>query len=143
MKNVAAYSNRSLSEKLGIKEGTRVRIMNPPANYSHSLGILPHGVILSDERERSIDLIQFFAVKEHDLRRRFPSLKKKLSQSGALWIAWPKRSSNFSTDLNENLVRDIGLWYEMVDVKVCALNKDWSALKFVYRVKDRKEPKAK
>ena len=140
---MVAYSNKTLSEKLGIKEDMRVRIVNPPANYSHCLGILPHGVALSDGRETSIDLIHFFAVKRDDLRRRFPSLKKKLSQSGALWISWPKRSSNFSTNLNQNLVRDIGLEYGMVDVKVCAVNEDWSALKFVYRAKDRKEPKAK
>jgi len=34
-------------------------------------------------------------------------------------------------------VRAIGLATGLVDVKVCAVDDDWSGLKFVYRRKDR------
>ena len=56
-----------------------------------------------------------------------------------LWISWPKKSSGMASDLDENVVRKIGLDAGLVDVKVCAVNDVWSGLKFVIRVKDRKE----
>ena len=61
----------------------------------------------------------------------------KLTPTGMLWISWPKKSSGVVTDLNENIVRDIGLANGLVDVKVCAVDDVWSALKFVFRLKDR------
>jgi hypothetical protein len=54
-----------------------------------------------------------------------------------LWVSWPKKSSGVSSDLSENIVREIGLAAGLVDVKVCAVSEVWSGLKFVYRLKDR------
>ena len=54
-----------------------------------------------------------------------------------LWISWPKGKSNLSKDLNENDVRQIGLENGLVDIKVCAVDEDWSGLKFMYLKKDR------
>jgi hypothetical protein len=59
-----------------------------------------------------------------------------------LWISWPKKSSGVETDLNENIVRDIGLAAGLVDVKVCAVDEIWSGLKFVYRLRDRAKLKS-
>jgi len=57
-----------------------------------------------------------------------------------LWVSWPKKSSGVATDLDESLVREIGLKAGLVDVKVCAVSEIWSGLKFVIRVRDRKGP---
>jgi hypothetical protein len=72
------------------------------------------------------------------LRKSFPNFARKIAKSGMLWIAWPKKASEVSTDLSENEVREIGLRAGLVDVKVCAVNEVWSGLKFVYRLADRK-----
>jgi hypothetical protein len=53
-------------------------------------------------------------------------------------VSWPKKSSGVASDLDENLVRGVGLDAGLVDVKVCAVTEVWSGLKFVRRVKDRK-----
>lgn len=71
------------------------------------------------------------------LERAFPLLRKELAESGMLWISWPKAASNIPTDVNENVVREIGLKNQMVDIKVCAVDEVWSGLKFVFRLKDR------
>lgn len=84
----------------------------------------------------NFDYIHFFATSEKTLRVNFPKLKKCLKPAGLLWISWPK-SGKLGTDLNENIVRDIGLASGLVDVKVAAINATWSGLKFVYRIKDR------
>jgi hypothetical protein len=70
-------------------------------------------------------------------------LAKELSSAGMLWISWPKKNSGVATDLDENLIRDVGLSAGLVDVKVCAVTEVWSGLKFVRRVADRKNSSRK
>ena len=67
------------------------------------------------------------------MRRRFTELSPRVTTAGSLWVAWPKKSSGVRTDLDENVVRDIGLGAGLVDVKVCAIDDTWSGLKLVIR----------
>ena len=69
--------------------------------------------------------------------RASPPSRRSLQPAGGLWIAWPKRSSGVATDLDENLVREIGLAEGLVDNKVCAIDATWSGLRFVWRLRDR------
>lgn len=94
-----------------------------------------------DKLEGLLDFIQFFTKESAELEKQFRALKKSLSPDGMLWVSWPKGAAKVKTDLNENIVREIGLDHQLVDVKVCAIDEIWSGLKFVFRVKDRK-PKA-
>jgi hypothetical protein len=137
---VAGYSKRSLVEKLGIKAGQAVLFLNAPENYFEILG-LPQNLTpggLKPPGAAALDFIQFFTTQRAELEKHFPDLKKSLAPDGALWISWPKGSSKVKTDLNENIVREIGLKNHLVDVKVCAVDEVWSGLKFVYRRQDRK-----
>lgn len=134
----AGYSKRSLTEKLGIKEGAKVAILHPPPNYGSTLGPLPDGVQLLKKLQPQTNFIQFFALTRGKLEDAFLGLKRALTQDGMLWISWPKKASKIATDLNENLVREIGLKHGLVDTKVCAVDEIWSGLKFVYRIKDRR-----
>jgi len=137
----AGYSKRSLVEKLGIKAGAKMIVLNPPPNYAETLGTLPPNTTVVDKLESQLDFIQFFTKESAELEKRFRALKKALAPDGMLWISWPKGAAKVQTDLNENIVREIGLYHQLVDVKVCAIDEIWSGLKFVYRLKDRK-PKA-
>ncbi len=85
-----------------------------------------------------MEFIQFFTKSKRELENMFPRLKVKLAQKGMLWISWPEGSSKVESDLNENLVIEIGLKNGLVDVKVAAIDETWSGLKFVYRLKDGK-----
>jgi hypothetical protein len=134
----AGYSKSSLVHKLGIKDGFKVALVDAPENYAHILGKLPGNVQVSRSARRELDFIQFFCMSKQNLEEKFPSLKSALSPKGMLWISWPKGASAIETDLNENVVREIGLKHGLVDVKVCAVDETWSGLKFVFRVKDRK-----
>ena len=50
-----------------------------------------------------------------------------------IWISWPKGGSRIETDLNGNIIRECVLKTELVDIKVCAVDQDWSGLKFMIR----------
>ena len=130
-KNQVGYSKRSLVDKLGVKTGDKVAIINAPKGFQ--LG----QVVMETKLKDSLDFIHFFAKSGKELSRHFPKLKKSLKADGSLWISWPKKSSAVKSDLNENVVRKIGLANGLVDVKVAAIDEIWSGLKFVFRVKDR------
>ncbi|HEU4390022.1 MAG TPA: DUF3052 domain-containing protein [Blastocatellia bacterium] len=134
----AGYSGKPLIEKLGMKPGMRVFLINAPDNYSSILGPFPEGTLLIKSLRGPLDLIHLFTVSVGELDKNFARARKRLASNGALWVSWPKRSSGVKTDVNENVVRKIGLAQGLVDVKICAVDEMWSGLKFVYRLKDRK-----
>jgi len=136
---ISGYSKKTLIEKLGIRESFKIFVANPPESYYQILGSLPKGVFVAEKLTDHLDLIHFFTKKRKELESNLPTFKQALSQKGILWVSWPKRLSGMDTDLNENMVREVGLKNGLVDVKVIAVDEVWSALKFVYRLKDRKQ----
>ena len=80
----------------------------------------------------------FFTDQRSQLETELPRLKKRITQNGMIWIAWPKKASKVPTDLTEDVIRDTAIALGLVDVKVCAVNEVWSGLKLVIPVKDRK-----
>jgi hypothetical protein len=133
----AGYSKRSLVEKLGIKPGTQVVALGVSPTYPSLLGTLPPGAVLHSRLPRSAAFIHQFARQGDELTTVFPRLARALTDDGTLWVSWPKQSSGADTDLNENLIREIGLAHGLVDVKVCAVDEVWSGLKLVRRVENR------
>ena len=133
----SSSSGKPLAEKLGIRPNMRIATLNTPSGYDSLLGTLPPGVDIANELEEPCEIIHAFYVLRGALQEDFPRLKLALADSGGLWISWPKTTSNVETDLNENVVREVGLAHGLVDVKVAAVDATWSALKFVRRLKDR------
>jgi hypothetical protein len=134
---MAGYSSTPLAKKLGIKEGSRIALVNAPKHFQSELGSLPEKAEIVKRLTSSLDIILFFVITERTLAREFSRLAEKLVANGMIWIAWPKKSSGVTTDLTFNNVQRIGLDAGLVDVKICAVDETWSGLKFVYRLKDR------
>ena len=79
----------------------------------------------------------FFTTSQAELEARFGALKETLAPADGLWIAWPKMASRIETDLDFDAVQQIGLDAGLVDNKSCAIDEDWQAVRFVYRLADR------
>jgi len=101
------------------------------------LGVLPSGVTVDERCGTGSDLIHCFVMSRRKAVGAISALKDNISSRGALWVSWPKASSGVKTNLNETIIREIGLRSGPVDVKVCAVDEMWSGLKFVYQLKDR------
>jgi len=138
----AGYSGTPLHRKLGIKSGHSVVTSGAPAHFRELLGPLDPSVRLrSDFRSRGPhDVLVIFVRTPAELRRRFQSARARLRPTGGLWVAWPKQSSPLAGDLRDGDVRSFGLSTGLVDNKVCAIDQDWSALRFVVRTVDRPDP---
>ena len=133
----AGYSRTPLVKKLGIAPGMRVVFVSDPPHLAELLGPLPTGVTLLSRPGADMDYLHVFATSQKDLSIRLPKLARRLAPAGMLWVSWPKKTSTVRTDLSGGAVRASGLAAGLVDVKVCAIDADWSGHKFVIPVKDR------
>ena len=131
------YSGTPLPKKLGIKPGFRTSLIHAPADVRKELKSALAQCEVVDDDAQSLDFVIVFTKSRAELESEFSRVAKLLAPAGMLWISWPKKSSGVATDVDENLVRGIGLAAGLVDVKVCAVTEVWSGLKFVRRVKDR------
>lgn len=133
---MVGYSGTPLARKLGIAPNTTVLLDGAPDGFD-----IPQLPELVELRRRTgsgpYDVIVCFCPSQARLAGRWPVLHPRTTPAGALWIAWPKRSSGVPTDLDENGVRDFALSHGRVDVKVCAIDDTWSGLKHVIRKADR------
>jgi hypothetical protein len=127
----AGYSGTPLPKKLGIKEGSRVALLNAPDGFRTTLGSLPVRVTIRDKARVEADVIVLFATKFAKLKSEFVKAMRMMPPDGGmLWIAWPKKAARMDTDLDENFIRDYGLSLGVVDTKVCAIDETWSGLRF-------------
>lgn len=129
------YSGTPLYKKLGIKPEARVSFVQAPDGF---LGVLelPAGVEVT-KATKDLDVALLFATRLKDLRARFEELSEAVYPAGGFWVAYPKKSSSIPTDLNFDNVQQLGLDAGLVDNKSCAIDDDYSGLRFVYRLKDR------
>lgn len=137
----AGYSGTPLPRKLGIKDDGVVLLDRLPAELA--LGDLG-GAHVVHRLRAGLDVTLTFHTAYASLAGRLPDLFDKTVTNGMVWVCWPKKSAHKAlaaegvrVDLDENVVRDLGLELGWVDVKVAAVDDTWSALKFVRRLADR------
>jgi hypothetical protein len=125
------YSGKSIVQKLGIKPGFRIFVEGAPADYGDIIGQLPAGVTAASRPKAPLDMVHLFATESAGLASRLRRYRDAIAPDGMVWVSWPKKSSGVATDLSDVMVRDTALALGLVDVKVCAIDATWSALKFV------------
>jgi hypothetical protein len=83
------------------------------------------------------EVVVLFTTSREELERRFEALKATLAPADGLWVAWPKKAAKIETDLTFDEVQRIGLEAGLVDNKSAAVDDEWQAVRFVYRLRDR------
>ena len=129
----AGYSGTPLAAKLGMKPGSRVNLVDPPPGHRKLLAPLPEGVRFEARLSEATDLVHFFTTSKARLGKSLPAIRKKMRADAVVWVSWPKKAARVSTDLTEDVVREVALPLGLVDVKVCAIDETWSGLKLVVR----------
>lgn len=135
---MTGYSGTPLSQKLGIKPGGTLIVINPPENYARLLAPLPEGAKLSNRLTQDCLFVHLFTRKRADLERYLARLRSKISDLGVVWISWPKKAAKIETDVTEDVIRAVALPLGFVDTKVCAVDETWSGLKLMVRRENRK-----
>ena len=127
---MAGYSGKPLYQKLGFKPGFQIWARNAPAHYPELLAgaediTIAHG--------QSHDAVHLFCPNRAVLETELQSSIEALRPGGMLWVSWAKKSSKLFSDVTEDTLREVILPTGWVDVKVCAVDADWSGLKFLKR----------
>ncbi len=131
----AGYSGTPQARKLGLKPGHRVVLDDPPADWQ--LQEPPGGLLAADPGDGAADLIIAFFRAAAEIPDRLPGLARRVFPAGAIWAAWPRRAAGHNSDITDHVVRERALALGLVDVKVAALDEDWSALRLVWRTENR------
>ncbi|HUE87305.1 MAG TPA: hypothetical protein VMO26_14620 [Vicinamibacterales bacterium] len=126
------YSGKPVVEKLGIRPGMRVCLVNAPAGFAGSLAPKPAGVTYTARPNAGCDLFVVFVRSRRELGVQLGKLLPDVARQ-TVWFSWPKKASGITTDLNGNVVRESGLAAGWVDFKVCAIDETWSGLAFKRR----------
>lgn len=128
MANTTA-STKSIPEKLQMKPGRTVIIVNKPSGYDKTMGRLPAGVELVDSNRKEIDVIQIFADSRQQLERELPKWKKAVAPKGMIWVTYPKGTSSMKSDINRDIITAYGDTIGLEGVAIVAIDDDWSALR--------------
>jgi hypothetical protein len=131
------YSGTPLPKKLGIKEGSRVAIVDAPDGFAGTLVPMPRGVEVVSRVGGHLDVVIVFATRRAALERRLGPAVRALEPDGGLWLCWPKKASKVETELTFDVVQRLGLDAGLVDNKSAAIDEVYQAMRFVYRLKDR------
>jgi len=138
---MAGYSGTPLPQKLGIKPGTIVVVIDAPAHYRKLLGQIPSGVNFATRPVGNTKFVHLFSMRQSELAKQLSILRRKIAEDAAIWVSWPKKSSGVATDITEDVIRAVALPLGLVDIKVCALDDTWSGLKLMIRKENRKSNK--
>ena len=131
---MTGYSGRSQAAKLGLKPGQRVHLHHPPPGWV--LAGPPAGLVDADRDGRADLIIAFFSAADQ-IAGQLDGLARRIYPDGALWAAWPRRAGGHRSDITDNVIRREALPIGLVDVKVAAIDDDWSGLRLVWRTGNR------
>jgi len=134
----AGYSGTPLAQKLGLKDGHVVTIVNEPKGFRALLDVGNDEVVFKQSLRNPLDIVIVFVTEEAEMRTRRDLLAKAIFPDGAIWVAWPKKASKIPTDITEDTVREVFLPHGLVDNKVCAIDETWSGLRVVWRKERRR-----
>ena len=125
------YSGKPLFQKIGLKPGMRCLPINPPDHFAE-LMLGAEDITYLKTRDDA-DIVHLFCRDRATLDRDHLAALSHIAKGGMLWVSWPKKSSKLFKDLTEDGLREVLLPTGWVDVKVCAVDQDWSGLKFLRR----------
>jgi hypothetical protein len=123
------WAHRSTAEKLGIKEGSRVAVFDPPRDYLRVFGKVPADVTFEEDPVDVLPLSIWF-VRDPDVYASGLRQRRSLAGRTKLWVAWPKGQRGGITQF---VVRDAALAVGLVDYKICSVNEAWSAMAFALK----------
>ena len=131
------YSGTALAQKLSLKDGLRTWWCGMPDSVRAEIERDGRALELLATPEPPIEAAHVFVIGRAMLECQLRLLLPLLARSGFIWVSWPKKASKVATDITEDVIREVALPLGLVDVKVCAINATWSALKLVIRKSER------
>ena len=129
------YAGSRLVKKLDLKAGMKAALIGAEDGFIELLGDLPEGVELQSRVTAQTKLVLWFVRASHEIAAAFELACARMPEGCSLWIIYPKKAGRYRVDFNQNDIRVTGLDFGVVDYKICAVDADWSGMKFARRRK--------
>ncbi len=126
---LASYETRSTAQKMGIREGMRVAVFDPPSGYAKTLGAMPEGVEFEEEPDETLPMTLWF-VRDADVYLTGLRAMRGRAAKTRLWVIYPKGKK---TDLTQFVVREAAIAVGLVDYKICSVSDVWTAMAFAIK----------
>lgn len=126
-------STRPLLDKLGVKPGAKVAIVNLDDDSFVALLRTRTQDIVKGKPSSPCDLV-FFGVETPEDLRRIEALKEWIEPNGAIWVV---RTKGGGGSLRDTDVIAAGLAAGLVDNKIASFSETQGAMRMVFRVRDR------
>ena len=127
------YAGSPLAKKLDLKAGVKAALIGAEEGFIELLGDLPEGVELQSRITTQTKLVLWFVRASHEIAAAFELACGRMPEGCSLWIIYPKKAGRYRVDFNQNDIRRTGLEAGVVDYKICAVDADWSGMKFARR----------
>jgi len=121
--------DKSIAQKMFIKPGNKVLIINPPEGYLAGMGELPEAVSLLQDTSSRVNVIQVFVLNRSELESQLARLKELLAPKGILWVTYHKGTSRVKTDINRDTINAYSHSIGLEGVAMISIDEDWSALR--------------
>jgi len=122
-------SDKPVAQKLSIKPGSKLLLVNPPAGYVDMMGELPAGAQLLQDAHTPVEAIQAFIANREELEAQLPLLKRRMAPKGMLWITYHKGTSKIKTDINRDSIVAYARTIGLQGVAMISIDEDWAALR--------------
>jgi hypothetical protein len=127
------YSTRPLIDKLGVKPGSRIALVNLDEPWFARVLRQRTGDITHGKPQDPCDIVFFGARRLSDLER-LTELKSWIEPDGAIWVVRPKGRGSPISDID---LIGAGLAAGLVDNKIASFSDTQGAMRFVFRLRDR------
>jgi hypothetical protein len=126
-------SNRPLLDKLGVKPGAKVVVLNVDDPAFIEL-LRERTADIVDRKPRTPCDLVFYGVRSTADLARLRELKTWIEPNGAVWVIRPKGAA---TPVKEMELMRAGADAGLVDNKIASFSGTHGAMRFVFRLKDR------
>ncbi len=121
--------DKAVAQKLLVKPGHKLILIDAPAGYELRLGDLPEGVRVERQWSADADVVQCFVTSLSQLEELLPRLRGTVKPAGLVWVTYPKGSARAKTDVNRDSIRALAGLHGLEAVAIFSVDEVWSALR--------------
>ncbi len=122
-------STKTIVQKMLVKPGFGLLIINPPKGYLDTIGDLPDGAYLVESKTAPADMIQVFIKSQAEVDLNLENWLQRIKSTGIIWLTYPKLSSGVKTDLNRDILWKLVKSHGFDAVSMIAIDETWSAMR--------------
>ena len=119
----------TLTDKLQLKTGMKLAVLNAPAGYAGRLAEALQGIEITAQATGA-QAVLVFVTTLAEAGKLAPEVVRAVKVDGLVWIAYPKGGSGVKTDVNRDKLWPVVQPLGWRPVRMVSIDEIWSAMRF-------------